>query len=97
MTCADFSYSFYPVTMALDKELREAICIFYLVCRGLDTIGNSPSFVFLTFVEDDMAPPVQDKINELHNFYKHLDAGKSWNLHGCKSNRLKHKVGISFC
>jgi len=66
----EVSRSFYPVTMALDKELREAICIFYLVCRGLDTI------------EDDMAPPVQDKINELHNFYKHLDAGKSWNLHG---------------
>jgi farnesyl-diphosphate farnesyltransferase len=33
------SRSFAAVIQALDDELRPAICIFYLVLRGLDTIG----------------------------------------------------------
>lgn len=33
------SRSFAAVIQALDDELRPAVCIFYLVLRGLDTIG----------------------------------------------------------
>lgn len=34
------SRSFAAVIQALDDELRPAVCIFYLVLRGLDTIGT---------------------------------------------------------
>lgn len=50
------SRSFAMVIQQLDDELRPAICIFYLVLRGLDTI------------EDDMTIPLDKKIPLLHNF-----------------------------
>ncbi|EDV23275.1 uncharacterized protein TRIADDRAFT_27912 [Trichoplax adhaerens] len=55
------SRSFASVIQALDGELRDAICIFYLVLRALDTL------------EDDMTIPVEEKtalMKELHeNLY----------------------------
>ncbi|KAK7502962.1 hypothetical protein BaRGS_00005911 [Batillaria attramentaria] len=63
-TCYDYlkqtSRSFAAVIQALDGELRNAICIFYLVLRALDT------------VEDDMTIPNQTKIPMLKGFYKNL-------------------------
>lgn len=62
--CYDYlkltSRSFAAVIQALDGELRNAICIFYLVLRALDT------------VEDDMTIPNDVKIPMLQNFYTHL-------------------------
>jgi hypothetical protein len=43
--------SFSAVILALPPELRESICLFYLVCRGLDT------------VEDDMKPTPEVKVS----------------------------------
>ena len=37
------SRSFAAVIQALDPELRPAICIFYLVLRGLDTVEDDMS------------------------------------------------------
>ncbi|PVD32387.1 hypothetical protein C0Q70_07821 [Pomacea canaliculata] len=54
------SRSFSAVIQALDGELRDAICIFYLVLRALDT------------VEDDMTIDNKLKIPMLKNFYKNL-------------------------
>jgi hypothetical protein len=34
------SRSFAAVVQALDDELRDPICIFYLVLRGMDTVGK---------------------------------------------------------
>ena len=47
--------------MALDDQVRDAICIFYLVLRGLDTI------------EDDMSVPLDIKVPELAAFYEKLE------------------------
>lgn len=49
--------SFAVVIQQLPNPLRDAICIFYLVLRGLDT------------VEDDMAIPVEDKLPALLRFH----------------------------
>ncbi|KAI8764680.1 squalene synthase [Biomphalaria glabrata] len=54
------SRSFSAVIQALDGELRNAVCIFYLVLRALDT------------VEDDMTIPIDIKIPMLKSFYKNL-------------------------
>ncbi|CAH1247876.1 FDFT1 [Branchiostoma lanceolatum] len=54
------SRSFAAVTQALDGDLRDAVCIFYLVLRALDT------------VEDDMTIPLDTKLDMLHNFYTYL-------------------------
>ena len=57
--------------MALTVELREPVCIFYLVLRGLDTI------------EDDMKIESSVKVEQLRNFYVHLRE-PGWNVQGCK-------------
>ncbi|KAK2161397.1 hypothetical protein LSH36_117g03081 [Paralvinella palmiformis] len=54
------SRSFSAVIQKLDDELRDAVCIFYLVLRALDT------------VEDDMTLPEEKKIPMLKSFYKNL-------------------------
>ncbi|EAN84566.1 putative squalene synthase [Trypanosoma cruzi] len=54
------SRSFAVVIMELDEEMRDAVCIFYLVLRALDT------------VEDDMSIPVDFKLRELPKFHEHL-------------------------
>ncbi|KAG0172947.1 bifunctional farnesyl-diphosphate farnesyltransferase/squalene synthase [Apophysomyces sp. BC1034] len=60
--CYDFlnmtSRSFAAVIQELDYELRDAICLFYLVLRGLDTI------------EDDMTLPLERKLELLRSFDK---------------------------
>ncbi|EPY31386.1 farnesyl-diphosphate farnesyltransferase [Angomonas deanei] len=56
------SRSFAVVIQKLnDPDLRDGICIFYLVLRALDTI------------EDDMSIPVEFKLKELPKFHTHLD------------------------
>jgi farnesyl-diphosphate farnesyltransferase len=52
--------SFAVVIQQLPKELRDAICVFYLVLRGLDT------------VEDDMAIDPAVKIPDLLAFHKYI-------------------------
>lgn len=50
--------SFAVVIQQLPNPLRDAICVFYLVLRGLDT------------VEDDMAIPDKTKIPDLLKFHE---------------------------
>jgi len=52
------SRSFARVIQELIPELKDVICVFYLVLRGLDTI------------EDDMTIEVNKKVDLLRNFYK---------------------------
>ncbi|XP_068937467.1 squalene synthase [Petaurus breviceps papuanus] len=54
------SRSFAAVIQALDSELRNAVCIFYLVLRALDT------------VEDDMTISMEKKVPLLQNFHSYL-------------------------
>lgn len=54
------SRSFAAVIQALDVELRDAVCIFYLVLRSLDT------------VEDDVTIPCDVKTTMLTNFHTYL-------------------------
>ncbi|XP_072490490.1 squalene synthase isoform X3 [Notamacropus eugenii] len=54
------SRSFAAVIQALDSELRNAVCIFYLVLRALDT------------VEDDMTINMEKKVPLLQNFHSYL-------------------------
>ncbi|XP_077188687.1 squalene synthase-like isoform X2 [Paroedura picta] len=54
------SRSFAAVIRALDGELRNAVCIFYLVLRALDT------------VEDDMTISLETKVPMLENFHSYL-------------------------
>ncbi|XP_032815381.1 squalene synthase isoform X2 [Petromyzon marinus] len=54
------SRSFAAVIQALDGELRDAVCIFYLVLRALDT------------VEDDMTIPSAAKVPMLRDFHSFL-------------------------
>ncbi len=62
--------SFAVVIQQLPPELRDAICVFYLVLRGLDT------------VEDDMAIPVDTKLPQLLNFHKLIYKRQV----GCRAN-----------
>ncbi|KAG2235941.1 farnesyl-diphosphate farnesyltransferase [Thamnidium elegans] len=50
------SRSFAAVIQELDEELRDAVCLFYLVLRGLDTI------------EDDMSLDLDRKVELLRSF-----------------------------
>ncbi|KAG9465053.1 hypothetical protein GDO78_019011 [Eleutherodactylus coqui] len=54
------SRSFAAIIQAQEGELRDAMCIFYLVLRALDT------------VEDDMTMSLKTKIPILHNFHTYL-------------------------
>jgi len=67
------SRSFALVIKALGNELKDAVMVFYLVLRGLDT------------VEDDAAFPKDKKLPLLINFYQNLTNPK-WNLVGCGEN-----------
>ncbi|KAK9729759.1 bifunctional farnesyl-diphosphate farnesyltransferase/squalene synthase [Basidiobolus ranarum] len=62
--CYDFldqtSRSFATVIKELDEELRDAVCIFYLILRGLDTI------------EDDMSIPTGRKLSLLRSFHEKI-------------------------
>ncbi|XP_047062079.1 squalene synthase 1-like [Lolium rigidum] len=54
------SRSFALVIQQLGPELRNAVCIFYLVLRALDT------------VEDDTSIPTEVKLPILQDFYRHI-------------------------
>ena len=74
---ADFCYatlhavsrSFAVVIQQLPPQLRDAVCIFYLVLRGLDS------------VEDDMSFPLPDKLPLLRSFYTRL-LEDGWSIAG---------------
>jgi len=59
------SRSFARVIQELTQELKDVICVFYLVLRGLDTI------------EDDMTIEVNKKIDLLKNFHT-FNHQKGW-------------------
>lgn len=61
------SRSFALVIRRLPQQIRNAVCIFYLVLRGLDT------------VEDDMSLPPDRKCVLLRDFYLCLESG-DWTL-----------------
>ncbi|CAG8757188.1 18310_t:CDS:2, partial [Acaulospora morrowiae] len=50
------SRSFATVIQELDEEVRDAVCLFYLILRGMDTI------------EDDMTLPIENKEPLLRTF-----------------------------
>ena len=61
------SRSFAVVIQQLPERLRDAICIFYLVLRALDT------------VEDDMALDDDVKVPLLRSFYE-KSRDRSWSM-----------------
>jgi len=63
------SRSFSAVILGLTEEFRDAIMIFYIVLRGLDTI------------EDDMKPAVDSKVKYLTSFHQRLNE-PGWKLKG---------------
>jgi farnesyl-diphosphate farnesyltransferase len=60
-TLEKVSRSFNIVIQQLDKELKNVICIFYLILRGLDTI------------EDDMSIPKDKKIEMIMSFHNDIE------------------------
>ena len=52
------SRSFSSVIMQLSDELRDVICVFYLCCRALDTIEDTPN---------------QDEKQKIHQLTKFVD------------------------
>ncbi|GMH39565.1 hypothetical protein BSKO_07463 [Bryopsis sp. KO-2023] len=54
------SRSFSVVIQQLPSSLRDAVCVFYLVLRGLDT------------VEDDMGIPLEEKLPLLKSFHEKI-------------------------
>lgn len=71
----DVSRSFAVVVAQLsDQPLRDAICIFYLVLRALDS------------VEDDMSVPVEVKLRELPKFHTHME-DPEWSMTGVGEGR----------
>lgn len=83
----DVSRSFAVVIMQLtDADLRDGICLFYLILRALDT------------VEDDMKLDLQWKIRELEVFHTHL-GDPTWTLsnvgHGKEQEVLEQFPRVS--
>lgn len=60
MHCSTWSCSFAVVIQQLPNPLRDAVCVFYLVLRGLDT------------VEDDMGIPIPEKLAILKSFHEKI-------------------------
>ncbi|KAM0899002.1 hypothetical protein ACQ4PT_021559 [Festuca glaucescens] len=69
------SRSFALVIQQLGPELRNAVCIFYLVLRALDT------------VEDDTSVPNDVKLPILQDFYRHI-YNPDWHF-SCGTNHYK--------
>lgn len=63
------SRSFAVVIQQLPYELRDPVCVFYLVLRGLDS------------VEDDMTYPEEQRLPLLRNFHKKCNE-KGWKIEG---------------
>ncbi|KAI8328289.1 farnesyl-diphosphate farnesyltransferase [Blakeslea trispora] len=85
--CYDFlnltSRSFAAVIQELDDELRDAICLFYLVLRGLDTI------------EDDMTLPLDRKVELLRSFDQ-IIYQKGWNFNENGPNEKDRILLVEF-
>ncbi|KAH1120297.1 hypothetical protein J1N35_003457 [Gossypium stocksii] len=82
------SRSFALVIQQLDTELRNAVCIFYLVLRALDT------------VEDDTSVAADVKVPILIDFYRHI-YDRDWHF-SCGTKEYKvlmdqfHHVSAAF-
>ncbi|XP_020588218.1 squalene synthase-like [Phalaenopsis equestris] len=82
------SRSFALVIQQLDADLRNAVCVFYLVLRALDT------------VEDDTSIPVDIKVPILLGFHEHM-YDRYWHF-SCGTNAYKvlmdkfHFISIAF-
>ncbi|CDH57248.1 squalene synthetase [Lichtheimia corymbifera JMRC:FSU:9682] len=85
--CYDFlnktSRSFAAVIQELDDQLRDAICLFYLVLRGLDT------------VEDDMTLPLDRKVEVLRSFDK-IIYQRGWTFHECGPDEKDRELLVHF-
>jgi farnesyl-diphosphate farnesyltransferase len=77
------SRSFAAVIQQLDEELREAVAVFYLVLRGLDTI------------EDDMTLPVERKTALLLSFYA-TTAQAGWTFSGSGPNEKDRQLLVEY-
>lgn len=67
----EVSRSFALVIQELPEKLRDAICVFYLVLRGLDT------------VEDDPNIPTQEKLVKLRSFADNLYQDGGFDVPNC--------------
>ncbi|KAL1935994.1 hypothetical protein VTP01DRAFT_128 [Rhizomucor pusillus] len=85
--CYDFlnktSRSFAAVIQELDDQLRDAVCLFYLVLRGLDTI------------EDDMTLPLDRKVELLRSFDK-IIYQKGWTFNESGPNEKDRQLLVEF-
>lgn len=85
--CYDFlnmtSRSFAAVIQELDDELRDAVCLFYLVLRGLDTI------------EDDMTLNLDRKVELLRSFDK-IIYQKGWTFNENGPNEKDRELLVHF-
>ncbi|CCG81491.1 Probable squalene synthase [Taphrina deformans PYCC 5710] len=77
------SRSFSAVIQELDPELRDAVMIFYLVLRALDT------------VEDDMTLPLSTKLPVLRSFHEHI-ASPGWNFKDNGPNEKDRQLCVEF-
>jgi farnesyl-diphosphate farnesyltransferase len=68
-TLTKVSRSFAVVIQQLPQELKDPVCIFYLVLRGLDSI------------EDDMTYPAEQRLPLLRDFHSRLE-NPHWNIKG---------------
>lgn len=77
------SRSFAAVIQELDDQLRDAICLFYLVLRGLDTI------------EDDMTLPLDRKVEVLRSFDK-IIYQRGWTFHESGPDEKDRELLVHF-
>ncbi|KAI9315186.1 farnesyl-diphosphate farnesyltransferase [Dichotomocladium elegans] len=77
------SRSFAAVIQELDDQLRDAVCLFYLVLRGLDTI------------EDDMSLPLERKVELLRSFDK-IIYQRGWTFHENGPNEKDRDLLVHF-
>lgn len=85
--CYDYleltSRSFAAVIKELHPELRDAVMVFYLVLRALDT------------VEDDMSIDPKIKVSVLRNFHEKLNT-TDWTFDGCAPTEKDRVVLVEF-
>ncbi|CAA22809.1 Squalene synthase [Schizosaccharomyces pombe] len=77
------SRSFAVVIKELPNGIREAVMIFYLVLRGLDT------------VEDDMTLPLDKKLPILRDFYKTIEV-EGWTFNESGPNEKDRQLLVEF-
>lgn len=78
------SRSFAAVIIQLHDELRDAVCLFYLVLRGLDT------------VEDDMSVPLEKKLAVLPHFHEKLEID-DWHIDGIGEGKERELLEKFWC